>query len=149
MAARVSPAKKRARPSGQGSLVLNNEGVSRAATDRAMYIRLKASHLDGRRVVTSAAILAETIRGHARDAGIYRVLAQIVVEPVTREIGDQAGKLIGAAGLHTSQAVDAMVAATALAETGPTLIVTSDVPHLSALVNGRDQVRVVHVDKIG
>ncbi|MCW2916587.1 MAG: hypothetical protein JWN52_4655 [Actinomycetia bacterium] len=42
-----------------------------------------------------------------------------------------------------------MVTATALAETGPTLIVTSDVPHLSALVNGRDQVSVVHVDKMG
>jgi hypothetical protein len=41
-----------------------------------------------------------------------------------------------------------MIAATALAETGPTLIVTSDVPHLSALVNGREQVNVVHVDKI-
>jgi hypothetical protein len=149
MAESVSPAKKRARPSGQGSLVLNNEGVSRAVTDRVMYIRLKAAHLDGRRVITSAAILAETIRGHARDAGIYRVLGQIAIEPVTREIGDQAGKLIGAADLHTSQAVDAMVAATALAEIGPTLIVTSDVPHLSALVNGRNQVNVVHVDKMG
>jgi predicted nucleic acid-binding protein len=148
MAPRVSPAKKRARPSSQGSLVLDNEGVSRAVTDRTMYVRLKAAHLDGRRVVTSAAILAEAIRGHARDAGIYRVLGQIVVEPVTREIGDQAGKLIGAAGLHTSQAVDAMIAATALAETGPTLIVTSDTPHLSALVNGHDHVNVVHVDKL-
>src|ERR1700716_3748888 len=119
MAESVSPAKKRARPSGQGSLVLDNEGVSRAVTDRVMYIGLKAAHLVGRRVITSAAILAETIRGHARDAGIYRVLGQIAIEPVTREIGDQAVKLIGAATLPTSQAVDAMVAATALAETGP------------------------------
>jgi hypothetical protein len=62
------------------------------------------------------------------DAGIYRVLGQIAIEPVTREIGDQAGKLIGAADLHTSQAVDAVVASTALTQTGPTLIVTADVP---------------------
>ncbi|MDP4507217.1 type II toxin-antitoxin system VapC family toxin [Nonomuraea turcica] len=95
-----------------------------------MYVRLKAAHLEGRRVMTSAAILAETLRGEARDAGIHRVLGGVVVEPVTREIGECAGKLIGSAGLATDQAVDAMVAATALAQAGPVLIVTSDVPHL-------------------
>src|SRR5258708_30720110 len=142
MAAGMSPAKKRPAAAGHGTLGLDNEGVCRAATDRVMYVRLKAAHLDGRRVITSAAILAETVRGESRDAGIYRVLSHVVVEPVTREIGDQAGKLIGAAKLTTDQAVDAMVAATALIETGPALIVTSDVPHLSALVNGYDQVNV-------
>ena len=113
-----------------------------------MYVRLKAAYLDGRRVVTSAAILAETLRGEARDAGIYRVLGGVVVEPVTRAIGEQAGKLIGAAGLGTEQAVDAMLAGTALAQAGPVLIVTSDVPHLSALVAGDKRVAVVHVGKL-
>jgi hypothetical protein len=140
--------RKRVRLSEHGSLVLGSEGVSRAATDRAMYVRLKAAYLDGRRVLTSAAILAETLRGEARDAGIYRLLGGVVVEPVTRAIGEQAGKLIGAARLGTEQAVDAMLAATALAQGGPVLIVTSDVPHLSALVAGDKRLTVVHVDKL-
>src|SRR5258708_35776453 len=104
MAAGMSPAKKGTRAAGQGTLVLDNEGVCRAATDRVMYVRLKAAHLDGRRVITSAAILAETVRGESRDAGIYRVLSHVVVEPVTREIGDQAGQPISAATTTTDQA---------------------------------------------
>ena len=139
--------RKRLRPQQPGSLVLDNQGVCKAATDRAMYVRLKAAYLDGRRVVTSAAILAEVIRGQSRDAGIYRVLAGVVVEPVGREIGDQAGRLIGASGLHTDQAVDAVVAATALAEQGPVVLVTSDVPHLTALLVDHERVSVVQVDK--
>jgi hypothetical protein len=107
--------RKRIRPREHGALVLDNEGLSRAATDRAMYVRLHAAHLDGRRVLTSAAILAEVMRGTPRDAGVHRVLGGVVVEPVTREVGGQAGKLIGAAGMATDQAVDAMLAATALA----------------------------------
>ncbi|MFC0864952.1 PIN domain-containing protein [Sphaerimonospora cavernae] len=141
--------RQRVRPREHGALVLDNEGLSRAATDRAMYVRLQAAHLDGRRVLTSAAILAETLRGAPRDAGIYRVLGGVVVEPVSREIGEQAGKLIGAAGLATDQAVDAMVAATAAAQEGPVVIVTSDVPHLTALTAGHERIHVVHVDKIG
>jgi len=114
-----------------------------------MYARLRAAHLDGRRVVTSAAILAEILRGEARDAGIYRVLGGVAVEPVTREIGERAGKLIGMARLSAEQAVDAMVAATALEQAGPVLLVTSNVPHLSALVAEHERVAVVHVDKAG
>ncbi|MEU8058640.1 hypothetical protein [Microbispora bryophytorum] len=72
----------------------------------------------------------------------------MVVEAVTSEVGEQAGKLIGAAGMSTDQAVDAMVAATALAQEGPVVIVTSDVPHLTALTAGHERIQVVHVDKI-
>ncbi|MEU8197548.1 PIN domain-containing protein [Microbispora amethystogenes] len=140
--------RKRIRPREHGALVLDNEGLSRAATDRAMYVRLHAAHLDGRRVLTSAVILAEALRGTPRDAGVHRVLGGVVVEPVTREIGELAGKLIGTAGMSTDQAVDAMVAATALTQEGPVVIVTSDVPHLSALTAGHERIRVVHVDKI-
>ncbi len=141
--------RRRVRSRAHGSLVLDNEGVSRAATDRVMYARLRAAHLDGRRVVTSAAILAEILRGGARDAGIYRVLSGVAVEPVTREIGERAGNLIGTARLGTEQAVDAMVAATALEQAEPGLLVTSDVPHLSALVAEHERVAVVHADKTG
>lgn len=127
--------------------MLDNEGLSRAATDRDTYIRLHAAHTDGRRVVTSAAILAEALRGTPRDAGVHRVLNGIVVQPVTRLIGEHAGKLIGAARLGSGQAVDAILVATALAEAGPVIIVTSDLDDITALVGDEKRVAVVPADK--
>ena len=148
----------RARVRAAGVMVLDNEGISKAATDRAMYVRLKVAYDDGDRVLTSTAILAEVLRGSSRDAEVHRVLARVVVEPVSEAIGRRAGQLIGAAGLTSEQAVDAMVAATAIeqaeqAQAGyrvaSVLIVTSDVPHLTKLVAGRAGVAVVHVGKLG
>src|SRR5258707_530761 len=81
-----------------------------------MYVRLKVAYDDGHRVMTSAAGLAEVLRGSSRDAVLHRVLARVAVEPVSEPIGQQAGHLIGAAGMSAGQAVDAMVAATAIAE---------------------------------
>ncbi len=139
-------------------MVLDNEGVSKAATDRALYVRLKVAYDDGHRVLTSAAILAEILRGGSRDAEMHRVLARVAVEPVSEAIGQRAGHLIGAAGMSAGQAVDAMVAATAIAEAeqaeaadrvASVLIITSDLPHLTKLVAGRTGVAVVHVSKLG
>ena len=139
-------------------MVLDNEGVSKAATDRVMYVRLKVAHDDGHRVVTSAAVLAEALRGGSRDARVHDVLSRVVVEPVSEAIGQRAGHLIGAAKLSSEQAVDAMVAATAIEQAeqaeasdriASVLIVTSDLPHLTKLVGGRSDVAVVHVGRLG
>ncbi|TDO68504.1 PIN domain-containing protein [Kribbella sp. VKM Ac-2571] len=143
----MSP-RKRVPSAPQGSLVLDNEGLSRAATDRAMYVRLYAAHADGRRVVTSAAILAEALRGSRRDAAVYRVLSGIVVEPVSRALGERAGQLIGAARLGSGQAVDAILVATALAEPGPVVIATSDAGDLKALVGDEHRIAVVAADRL-
>ena len=149
---------RRARARAAGAMVLDNEGVSKAATDRAMYVRLKVAYDDGHRVLTSAAVLAEVLRGSSRDAGLHRVLARVAVEPVSEAVGQRAGQLIGAAGMSAGQAVDAMVAATAIAEAeqaeaadraASVLIITSDLPHLTKLVAGRTGVAVVHVSKLG
>ena len=138
-------------------MVLDSEGVSKAATERAMYVRLKVAYDDGHRVVTSAAVLAEIIRGSSRDAEIHRVLARVGVEPVSETIGHRAGQLIGAAGMSSGQAVDAMVAATAIAaaeqaeaadRAASVLLVTSDLPDLTRLVAGRPGVAVAHVGKV-
>lgn len=153
----MSP-RRRARARGAGVMVLDNEGVSRATTDRAMYVRLKVAYDDGHRVLTSAAVLAEVLRGTDRDAGLHRMLARVAVKPVSQAIGQRAGHLIGAAGMSAAEAVDAMVAATAIAEAeqaeaadqvASVLIVTSDLPHLTRLVAGRTGVAVVHVGKLG
>jgi len=139
-------------------MVLDSEGVSKAATDRAMYVRLKVAYDDGHRVVTSAGALAEIIRGSSRDAEIHRVLARVGVEPVSEAIGHRAGQLIGAAGMSSAQAVDAMVAATAIAaaeqaeaadRAASVLVVTSDLADLTRLVAGRPGLAVVHVGKLG
>jgi hypothetical protein len=139
-------------------MVLDNEGLSKAATDRAMYVRLKVAYDEGHRVLTSAAILAEVLRGGGRDAEVHRVLARVAVEPVSEAIGQRAGHLIGAARMSTADAVDAMVAATAIAEAeraeasdraASVLIVTSDLPHLTKLVAGRAGVAVAHVSRLG
>jgi len=149
---------RRVRARAAGTMVLDNDGVSKAATDRAMYARLKVAYDDGHRVLTSAAVLAELLRGSSRDAGLHRVLARVAVEPVSEPIGQQAGHLIGAAGMSAGQAVDAMVAATAIAEAeqaeasdrvASVLIITSDLPHLTKLVAGRTGVAVAHVSKLG
>jgi predicted nucleic acid-binding protein len=148
----------RARARGTGVMVLDNEGVPKAATDRAMYVRLKVAYDDGHRVLTSAAVLAEILRGSSRDAGLHRVLARVAVEPVSEAIGQRAGHLIGAAGMPAGQAVDAIVAATAIAEAeqaeaadraASVLIITSDLPHLTKLVAGRTGVAVARVSKLG
>jgi predicted nucleic acid-binding protein len=122
-----------------------------------MYVRLKVAYDDGHRVLTSAAVLAQVLRGSSRDAELHRVLARVVVEPVSEAIGRRAGQLIGAAGMSSQQAVDAMVAATAIEQaeqaeaadrTVSVLIVTSDVPDLTRLVAGRAGVAVTHVGKL-
>jgi predicted nucleic acid-binding protein len=139
-------------------MVLDSEAVSKSATDRAMYVRLKVAYDDGHRVVTSAAVLAEIIRGSSRDAQIHRVLSRVGVEPVSQAIGHRAGQLIGAAGMSSGQAVDAMVAATAIAaaeqaeaadRAASVLLVTSDLPDLTKLVAGRPGVAVAHAGKLG
>src|SRR5580692_10204121 len=95
--------RRRARARAAGVMVLDNEGVSKAATDRPMYVRLKVAYDDGHRVLTSAAVLAEVLRGSSRDAELHRVLARVVVEPVSEAVGRRAGQLIGAAGMSSHQ----------------------------------------------
>ena len=97
------------------------------------------------------------LRGTSRDAEVRRVLARVAVEPVTKAIGQRAGQLIGAAAMSARQAVDAMVAATAIKQAeqaeaadrpASVLIVTSDLPDLTRLVAGRPGVAVVHVSRM-
>jgi hypothetical protein len=87
----------------------------------------------------------------SRDAAVHRVLARVAVVPVTPELGRQAGELLGATGLSGHRhAVDAVLAATALATARPVVLLTSDPDDLNRLVEepGRSKgqrVVVVHV----
>ena len=134
--------------------------AARAATiDRAMYVRLKVAYEEGHRVVTSAAILAEILRGATRDAAVHRVLARVGVEPVSEAIGQRAGRIpIGAAGdgilagggrMVAATAIEAAEQAEAAGQAASVLTITSDIPHLTRLVAGRTGIAVAHVSKLG
>jgi predicted nucleic acid-binding protein len=128
------------------TFVLDSEGVSKLADDHpslVSYMRRARERQAG--VVASAATLAEVLRGTPRDAAVHRVLKKIEIIPLTRELGRNAGALLGASGLPATATIDAMVAATALGQKRPVVILTSDPRDLTALVEREPGVGVVPV----
>lgn len=135
-----------------GTLFLDCDGLSKlAAGDGRARAYLESARERGARVVVSAITLAEVLRGSSRDVAVHRVLARIIVVPVTAEIGRQAGELLGATGLSGHRcAIDAVVAATVLLTERPAVLLTSDPDDLNRLVEepGRlkgQRIAVVHI----
>jgi predicted nucleic acid-binding protein len=122
-----------------GTLVLDSEGLARAVLrDREVTGWLALARADDLRVVTSAATLVEVVHPRIRRAALEWTLSRVVIEPVTEAVARRATALLGDAGLHGHRyAIDAMLAATALAAPGPVTILTSDPEHLAALCGGR------------
>jgi predicted nucleic acid-binding protein len=115
--------------------VLDSEGLSQAVLgNRAMGARLKEADRSGIRVVTTSMTLIEAYHDRVK-LGVWKwVLSKIAVEPVTREIADDALGLLGDAGLHGHKyAIDAALAAVALRERGDVTIFTSDVEDMELL----------------
>lgn len=122
-----------------GALVLDSEGLAKlAAGDPGVRSRVTVANERRARVLVSAVTLTETLRGGARDAAFHRVLDRIEVSPVTRELGRQAGELLGDRGCSGNRqaidAIDAIVAATALNLPRPVMLLTSDPDDLRDLV---------------
>jgi predicted nucleic acid-binding protein len=135
-----------------GTLVLDSEGLAKlAAGDDRARAHLTTALRRGARVVVSAVTLTEVLRGGPRDAAVHHVLARITVVPVDAATARRAGELLGATGLSGHRyAVDAVVAATALAQARPCLVLTSDPDDLHRLVEEPERVKaervvVVHV----
>jgi predicted nucleic acid-binding protein len=97
------------------------------------------------RVVIPIATLVETLRGEARDAAVHRILKRVTLVPLDKDLGRLAGELLGGSKLPNRSAVDAMVAATALSQEPPVVILTSDPKDLSALVEGHKAVGVIQI----
>ncbi|MGF7234603.1 MAG: type II toxin-antitoxin system VapC family toxin [Frankia sp.] len=118
-----------------GTLVLDSEGLAKAVQrDREVTGWLALARADDMRVITSAATLVEVVHPRIRRAALEWTLSRIVVEAVTEDIARLAAGLLVGAGLHGHQhAIDAMLAATALASPGPVTILTSDPDDLRAL----------------
>jgi predicted nucleic acid-binding protein len=92
-------------------------------------------------VVTVASVLAEVLRGGQRDAAVHRVLSRVAVLPVDRDCGRIAGELLGATGLPGRRAMDALVAAVALSQPRPVVLLTSDPGNLGKLTEEADRPR--------
>jgi predicted nucleic acid-binding protein len=129
-----------------GTLVLDAEGVAKAAAnDQRVLAHLAVALRRQARVVVSTVTLAEILRGSPRDAPVHRVLNRVSHEPVTEHLGRAAGALLGMTSLPGTATVDAVVAATALDQPGPVLILTSDPGELRTLTQARDDIAVAHV----
>jgi len=101
--------------------------------DARAHLRRWAS--EGGAVLVPVPVLAETLRGSARDASVERILNREGIQfiSVSQSAARSAGCLPGASKLPASETMDALIVATAL-EGGATDIVTSDFRDISALV---------------
>lgn len=124
---------------GPHSILLDSEALSLIATDAAsakvwMAVTLRTDSV----LYASAATLAEVTDGSGRDALIRRARAFVRIEPVTPNIGFQAGRLRARSADSRRKprdlTVDAIVAATALALPSPRVVVTSDPADLKLLL---------------
>ncbi|MEU6754912.1 PIN domain-containing protein [Streptomyces sp. NPDC046685] len=121
-----------------GTLVLDSEGLAKAVLrDRTVTAWLALARADDLRVITSAATLVEVVHPRINRPALEWTLSRLVIEPITEPIARHAAALLADAGLHGHKyAIDAMLAATALASTGPVTILTSDPEDLTTLCGG-------------
>lgn len=114
------------------TVVLDADGLSQLAQhDQRVEALMDALRELDPRVVVSAVTLAEVLRGSPRDAAVHRLLGWIDQLDVTPRIGRAAGELLGVTG--SNETIDAIVAATALDQRGPVMVLTSDPDDLTRL----------------
>jgi predicted nucleic acid-binding protein len=86
-------------------------------------------------------VLAETLRGSARDAPVNRVLKPIDVLPTAEAVGRAAGALLGRTG--RDNIADALVAAEAIESA--TAVLTGDPNDLTALLADHPEIVVQRI----
>jgi predicted nucleic acid-binding protein len=112
-----------------------------AANDPRVQAFLTSARRRDARVVVSAITLAEVLRGGKRDAAVHRVVNRVARIPVSAELARAAGELLGSTGMNDAT-VDAVVAATALAEPLPVILLTSVPGDLGRLTAGHPSISV-------
>jgi predicted nucleic acid-binding protein len=135
-----------------GTLVLDAQGLAKlAAGDPAVRALVQAAHQRYDNVVTAASTLAEVLRGGAADARMQRVLQRVTVASIDKAVGRKAGELLGVTGLSGHRrAADAMLAAVALAQRRPALLLTGDPDDMARLTEEpnrtkRERIAVIKV----
>lgn len=128
-----------------GTLVLDCEGLSKLIRRTPEVTEwLAAAEAEDIRVVTSSVTLVEARDPRVGQARFDYAVSRVNVIPPTEVIARHAGKLLAAAGLHGHKyALDAIVAATALASPAPAIVLTSDPGDLRTLCGSG--IRVIKV----
>ncbi|MCS0634132.1 DNA-binding protein [Streptomyces sp. LP05-1] len=129
-----------------GTVVLDCEGLSKLVRQSADITEwLVAAEAEDMRVITSSVTLVEARHPKTGQARFDYAVSRVVVVPPTEAIARHASKLLASAGLHGHKyALDAIVAATALASPAPVTVLTSGPEDLRALC-GTGGVRVAKV----
>src|SRR5262249_7402422 len=97
--------------------------------------RVKKAHARHASVVTAATTLAEVLRGSPRDARVHQVLRKIAVISVHADQARAAGELLVRTGLSGHRcALDAILAAIALSQPRPVVLLTSDIDDMVRLI---------------
>ncbi|MPY94631.1 MAG: VapC toxin family PIN domain ribonuclease [Acidimicrobiia bacterium] len=133
-------------------LLLDSEAISAVAHGpalrrdrvRALVAQMRARDLP---IGTVAAVLAEVVRGHPRDAGVFAGLRRerVEVHPVDTRTGVRAGQLLGSIGAGSELAVDAfLVAAADLL--GGAVVATADPDDLRRLADHAIDVAIADLD---
>lgn len=120
-------------------LLLDSEAISAIAhgpARRRDNVRALVSQMRRRNlpIGTVAAVLAEVVRGRAKDAEVFAGLRRERVEvyPVATRVGVRGGQLLGASGYGSDRAVDAFIVAVGdLA--GGAVVATVDTADLDSL----------------
>jgi predicted nucleic acid-binding protein len=125
-------------------IVLDSGAISAALAGgfRALAELAVAERL-GIPIRVSAVTLTDVLRGHRRDDLIRSLLRDAYQDPVTGEIGQAAGELLGRTG--RSDTVDAIVAVTAERAGERVRLLTGDADDLNALTDLMPGVAVVPV----
>ena len=128
-----------------GTLILDCEGLAKiVANDREVLATYAAARKAGMAAVVSAVTLVEARDPKMSQARFDWASSRVTVLPVTEEVARAASRLLAETRLHGHKhTIDAIVAATALASSGPRVILTSDPDDLGKLCG--PQVRVVQV----
>lgn len=121
-----------------GTLLLDSEGLSKLyREDRMVMSFIQAAAKEGVRVGTSAMTILEADYARVHPARIAWVLSRIDVHDVTRSVVGKAVALLREHSLHGHKhAIDAALAAIALAVPPPVTVLTSD-PDDFALLCGQ------------
>jgi len=135
-----------------GALLLDAEGLVKLADGNHFAVSFaRDAHDRNGRVITAASTIAEVLRGGPRDAKLHRVLNQVRVVPIDKALGRAAGELLGRAGLSGHRCtIDALLAAVALGQPRPVVLLTSDPDDLARLTDepGRPRAERIAVVRV-
>ncbi|MEU2207123.1 DNA-binding protein [Streptomyces hygroscopicus] len=128
-----------------GTLVLDSEGLSKLLNDDESVVALVAeARRRGMEAVVCALTVIEAVHARIDKARLSWVLSGLRVLPVGEEEAKAASALLMGAALHGhTYAIDAAVAAIALKQRHPVVMLTSDVDDMAKLCG--DRVRLVAV----